>query len=236
MLSLVLAFAAGGLSTLSRCVLPLIPILVATALRSGRAAPLALASGLVVSFAAVGNVLSAVGVAATTSESIRLIGAVLLALFGLVLLVPRLRREMWVRLQPFSAAFGPLMAALPGNGLIGQFLVGAVVGLVWSPCTGPALGAAVGLAAATGTFALALVTMIFYGMGAAVPLLAVAYLGQAGSKNMARGRKLATIGTPIFGSALLVTALLVLTGADRIVETSLTSRLPTWLVDLTTRF
>jgi len=214
----------------------LIPILVATALRSGRAAPLALASGLVVSFATVGSVLSAAGVAATTSESIRFIGAALLGLFGLVLLMPRLRRELSVRLQPLSAALGPLMAALPGNGLFGQFLVGAVVGLVWSPCTGPALGAAVGLAAATGTFALAVVTMLFYGMGAAVPLLAVAYLGQAGNKSLGRGRILATIGTPILGGALLAAGLLVLTGADRVVETALTSSMPVWLIDLTTRF
>ncbi len=236
MLSLALAFAAGGLSTLSPCVLPLIPILVATALRSGRVAPLALASGLVVSFAAVGSTLSAIGVAATTSEAIRLVGAALLALFGLVLLIPRLQRALSVRLQPLSAALGPLMAALPGNGLLGQFLVGAVVGLVWSPCTGPALGAAVSLAAATGTFTLAVVTMLFYGMGAAVPLLAVAYLGQAGSKSMGRGRKLATIGTPVLGGALLAAGLLVLTGADRVIETALTSSMPTWLVDLTSRF
>ncbi|MBC7956147.1 MAG: hypothetical protein H7Y33_09795 [Cytophagales bacterium] len=128
------------------------------------------------------------------------------------------------------------MAALPGNGLLGQFLVGAVVGLVWSPCTGPALGAAVSLAAAGGTFALAVVTMLFYGMGASVPLLAVAYAGQAGSKSIGRARKMATIGTPILGGALLASGLLVLTGADRAIETAVTSHMPSWLIDLTTRF
>ena len=52
--NLVLSYAAGGLSTLSPCVLPLLPIILFGALDQHTLGPLALAAGLSSSFAAVG--------------------------------------------------------------------------------------------------------------------------------------------------------------------------------------
>jgi cytochrome c-type biogenesis protein len=236
LLSLALAYIAGALSTLSPCVLPLIPILAGTALSSGQAAPMALAGGLVISFATVGSVLGATGAAASTGESIRLAGAALLAAFGLVLLLPPLQRAVARALQPLATALGPLMQALPGNGLTGQFGVGLVLGIVWSPCTGPALGAAASLAATRGSFSAAVVTMLAFGLGAATPLLAFTYAGRAGGQGMVRARRWAAIGTPMLGAAMLVAGGLVLTGADRLVEAAATAHLPAWWVDWVTRF
>lgn len=236
LLSLALAYIAGALSTLSPCVLPLIPILVSSSLRAGRAAPLALAAGLAISFATVGGVLGATGAAIGTGESIRLGGAALLAVFGLVLLLPPLQRAVARLLQPLASALGPLMHAMPGNGFIGQFGIGLVLGIVWSPCTGPALGAASSLAATRGNLGAGVVTMLIFGLGGATPMLAFAYAGRSVGQGMALARRWATIGTRVLGCALLIAGSMVLTGADHVIEAATTARLPSWWLDWVTRF
>lgn len=69
---------------------------------------------------------------------------------------------------------------------------------------------------------------------AAMPLLVVAHTGQAEGKGMVGACGLAAIGTLVFRAARLVAGLLVITGADHFVEATVTSRMPAWLVDLTT--
>jgi hypothetical protein len=78
--------------------------------------------------------------------------------------------------------------------------------------------------------------MAAYSAGAALPLLALAY----GSRSLVIGRqglaRLARVGQPVVGVALLLTGLLALLGADKAIETAVLDRMPAWLVDLTTRF
>jgi len=62
---------------------------------------------------------------------------------------------------------------MPARGLGGQFALGAVLGVAWTPCTGPALGAARGLAAQTGTATQAAFVMAAFALGAALSLLAL---------------------------------------------------------------
>lgn len=88
-----LGYAAGALTILSPCVLPLVPIVLAGAAQRGRWAPLALAGGLVASFTLTGFLLALLGAqAGFDGEGVRLFGAIILALAGLVLLVPALQR------------------------------------------------------------------------------------------------------------------------------------------------
>src|SRR5436190_10964047 len=88
-----LGYLAGALSTLSPCVLPLLPILIATATTKHRHGPLALAAGLTLSFAAVGLFIATIGVAIGIDQGVlRVAAALLLVLFGVAMLAPPLQR------------------------------------------------------------------------------------------------------------------------------------------------
>jgi cytochrome c-type biogenesis protein len=90
--TLALALLAGGLSVLSPCVLPLLPIVLGTAASAQRLGPVALAAGLAVSFTAIGLFVATIGFAAGVDSGVfRLVSASLLIAVGLVMLVPRLQ-------------------------------------------------------------------------------------------------------------------------------------------------
>ena len=122
------------------------------------------------------------------------------------------------------------------EGLRGQFLLGGLLGAVWTPCSGPTLGAAITLAAGTETLPKAALTMAMFGIGASAPLLAVAY----GSRRTLRSRRAALeragrIANPVLGAFLVAAVALILAGYDRTVEAAFVRAMPDWLLDLTTR-
>ena len=123
------------------------------------------------------------------------------------------------------------------GGLKGQFAVGALLGAIWSPCTGPTLGAAIGLAAQSGGQIQAATTMTFFGLGAAAPMLALAYGAQSlltrhRSSLMGAGAKAKTG----MGLVLVLVGVAVLAGVDKMFETWLVQTMPSAWIDLITRF
>ena len=233
-----LGYLAGVLSTLSPCVLPLLPILIASALAQHRFGPLALAAGLAVSFTVVGAFVATLGASIGLDPGLlRRAAAVLLIGFGVLLLVPALQARFALATAGAGRTGDGLLARLSGTGWGGQFLVGLVLGLVWSPCVGPTLGAAATLAAQgrdTGRIAL---LMLVFGLGAGTPLALVGSLSRGAMARM-HGRLLrfGARGRGLFGAALLVIGVAILSGADKRVETWVLDHSPDWLTELTTRF
>lgn len=236
--NLAFSFLAGAFSTLSPCVLPLLPVLLGGALQQHRLAPLALAGGLAVSFTSSGLFLAILGFAAgIDAGAIRTVAAVLMVMFGTVLLSSRLQLAFVQFAGPLSGRANGALNRISGKGLGGQFLLGLLLGAVWSPCAGPTLGAALGLAAQSGTTAQAGAIMVLFSLGAVTPMLALAYGSrhamQARRERMAR---MAALGKPVMGAVLLLMGILIVSGIDKLIETRLTNTMPSWLVDLTTRF
>jgi cytochrome c biogenesis protein CcdA len=234
---LALSFLAGALTSLSPCVLPLIPILLGSALQEHAAGPLALTVGLALSFAALGVALASIGFAiGLDADVVRSGAAVVMACFGVVLFSAALKERFALVGAPLGNRAGAVLAAAGKAGLPGQFLLGLLLGLVWAPCAGPTLGAAVGLAASSGTAPRAALMMTLFGFGAAAPILALAYASRrwAGAGRQ-RLRALASVAKPAMGCVLLAVGLIVLTGIDKLVETALTRAMPHWLLDITTR-
>ena len=233
--TLVLSFGAGLLSALAPCVLPLLPIVVASALQAHVHGPLALAAGHVLSSAATGVFFAAFAFTTPVDRDVaRAIAAGLMGAAGIVLLVPPLQTAVARLATPMASAAGTLTARLP-PGLGGQFLLGALLGAVWTPCTGPTLGAAIALATRSESFTHAGIVMLVFGVGAVVPLLVVAY----GSRHFALGRqvslsRLVAVGKPVMGVLLVLVGVLTLTGADKVAETWMVEHMPGWLVELTT--
>lgn len=236
--STALAFLAGVLSILSPCVLPILPIVLAAAASSHRRGPLALAAGLCLSFVGIGLFLATAGHSiGLQADRLRYVAAALIMLVGIVLVVPRLQAQIAVAAGPIGSWADGRLATSRANGIAGQFWIGVLLGAVWSPCVGPTLGAASLLAAQGKDLAQVALTMLAFGIGAALPLLGLGWLSR---ETMARwrGRLLAAGGgmKSALGLFLLVAGMFVVTGADKALEAFLVEVSPEWLTNLTTRF
>lgn len=233
-----LGYLAGALSTLSPCVLPLLPILIATAVTQHRFGPLALAAGLTLSFTVVGVFIATLGASIGLDQGALRQGAALLSVaFGLVLLVPALQTRFAAVTAGMGASGDGLLARISGAGWAGQFAVGLVLGIVWSPCVGPTLGAASTLASQGRDLGQITLLMLLFGLGAGTPLLVIGSLSR-GALTRTRGRLLAfgQRGRWVLGAALLVVGLAILTGVDKRFEAWAVEHSPDWLTRLTTRF
>lgn len=235
-----LSMLAGALTTLNPCVLPMIPFVLATALRAGRWGPLALMAGMSVTFTLFGTLVAAIGPAiGLSTDVIRTAGALVMLAIGVLMLVPQSQAVFVAGLGPLAdRASGTLdRLALGGNG--GQFVTGLLLGAVWSPCAGPSLFAAIGLAAQTGTVAQAALAMAFFSFGAAAVMLALAY----GTREALGRRKAALMaiaesgrGKLVFAAIFIAMGLMILLGIDKMIEAAIVAIMPNWLVDFTTRF
>jgi cytochrome c-type biogenesis protein len=235
--SLILAFAAGVLSILSPCVLPILPIVLSTAASERKWGPAALAAGLVLSFVIVGLLVATIGYGiGLDADLFRAMAAALLIALGAVLILPRLQTQLAVATGPIANWADRRLGHLSKSSLFGQFSVGVLLGAVWSPCVGPTLGAASLLAAQGRDLVHVGIIMLAFGVGAALPLLALGLLSRAALQRR-RGWLLSAGGGLKLGLGLLLVVIgaLVLTGFDKTIETVLVDASPQWLADLTTR-
>jgi len=233
-----LAFLAGVLSTLSPCVLPLLPIVLGTAVSAHRAGPVALAAGLALSFVIVGLFVATIGFSiGLDAGAFRVIAAIFLIAIGLVLLVPRFQAQFALAAGPVSQWTEQRFGGFSGDSLGGQFGVGLLLGAVWSPCVGPTLGAASLLAAQGSNLGYVAITMLLFGLGAAMPLL---LLGLLSRETLLRWRTrlyaAGKTGKVTMGIILVAIGFLVSSGLDKKIETVLVDVSPAWLTELTTRF
>jgi cytochrome c biogenesis protein CcdA len=233
-----LAFLAGVLSVLSPCVLPLLPIVLGTAQSEHRLGPVALASGLAVSFTVIGLFVATIGFAiGLDTDVFRAISALLLITVGVVLLVPRLQQQVAVAAGPVGTWVDDRVGGFSATSLWGQFGLGVLLGAVWVPCVGPTLGAASILAAKGEDLGQVALTMLAFGVGAALPLMVLGFVSREAMMRW-RGRLMEAGkgGKMLLGVLLVAVGLLVATGADKKVETFLVDASPQWLTDLTTRY
>ena len=233
-----LALAAGVLSILSPCVLPLLPIVFAAAATKHHFGPAALGAGFVLFFVVIGIFVDTVGLGiGVGSAAFRWTGAAIMIVFGLVLLSHSLQHRIEMLAAPIQAAGNRIMAHVGPAGLPGQFLVGALLGMVWSPCIGPTLGAAIALAAQGKSVGHATLTMFFFGVGTALPLVLI---GAISHQTLIRWRHRINVaghvGHVLLGLLLLAMGAMILSGFDRYLEAKLVQVMPDWLTVLVTRF
>ena len=236
--SLGASLLAGILSTLSPCVLPLLPLVVGAAASAHRLGAVCLAAGVAIAFTAAGLFVATVGFAiGLDGDVLRSGAAIVLGLAGLLLLSPLAQARLSLAGGGVSDAGDRLIRRLPWNGATGQFCTGLLLGLVWSPCVGPTLGAASLLASRGKDLASVTLVMLAFGIGTTLPLLLVAGVSRQLVQRW-RGRMLAAGrgGRRVLGVCALLLAVMILTGADRRLETVLVEASPGWLTDLTTKF
>lgn len=230
-----LSVAAGSLTTLSPCVFPLLPLVLGGAVQGNRFAPVAMGVGMVASFAAIGMLLGALGpVLGIDADTVRTAGAAMLIAFALVMLVPALGKHFSRWMMPIASAANAASTRLDGRSLVSATALGAVLGLVWSPCSGPLLGSALTLVATDGGVLRGGVVLALFGLGAAIPLVAVAYASRSGFARL-RDWVLMRVERVRCGFAVLLgtMGIAILSGGDKWVEAHLLQSLPDSWVNLT---
>jgi cytochrome c biogenesis protein CcdA/thiol-disulfide isomerase/thioredoxin len=179
MLLIFVAYLGGVLTILSPCILPVLPFVFARADRPFIRSSLPLLAGMAVTFAGVAT-LAAVGGgwAAQANQVGRALALVLLAVFGLTLLWPRLADRL---MHPLVSVGNRLAerARAPGKpaGVGSSFLLGIATGLLWAPCAGPILGLVLTGAALHGANVGSTLLLAAYAAGAATSLAVALLVG-----------------------------------------------------------
>lgn len=232
-MTLLIAYLAGLLTLINPCVLPVLPIVLASSLHRDRRAPLALAIGMSLSFVALGVGVAALGPAlGINADKIGAAAALVMVAFGLVMIFPVLG-DIFTRLTSrFAAKADTSVDAAQAGGLGGQLLGGALLGAVWSPCVGPTLGAAIGLASGGKGLGLATLIMLAFALGVSTLILGLAYGARGTVKRlMPHLRRTADASKPALGAVFLIVGLGLYLGWNRPIEAWALGHLPAWLVD-----
>lgn len=238
LVALGLAFLAGLVTTLSPCVLPLLPMIASAAAGRHKLGLVALAAGLATAFTVVGVSLAAGGQWLGLEERLlRQTAGALMLLIGLTLLVPAMQRSLTTALAGVGNVGHAGAARIQGDHPTAQFGIGLLMGVAWSPCVGPTLGAAIGLAASGGGTTEATVIMATFSLAAVIPLTMAGLASRAAfARRQGDLQRLGQIGQRIMAWSLLVVGTLVLSGLDKQLEAMLLDFAPDWLLNLTTRF
>lgn len=233
-MDIVFGFVAGLLTLINPCVLPVIPVAVASATSANRLAPLAMAAGMSAAFTALGVATASFGPAiGLTTDAVAAAGALAMILFGAVLLAPGLGDRFAVATAGVANAAAARMARTDDGGLAAPFAGGALLGAVWSPCIGPTLGGAIALASQGGSLAWSGAVMLAFSAGVATVFLALAY----GTREAVRGRRdrliaVARWSKPLMGLVFVLLGAALFGGLHHFAEAALLDLMPAWLQDL----
>ena len=233
-MDLVLAYIAGLLTLINPCVLPILPIVLASSMQASRHGPAALAAGMAVSFVTAGMFVLVLGAQfGITEETMITFGAWAMLGFGLILLVPRAAAGFSAATAGMADRADVQMSALPESGLGPQFLGGMLLGLVWSPCIGPTLGGAISLASQGQSLIWSGLILTTFAFGVATIILALGYgTRDAIARRKAWMQQIAARSRPIMGGVFVLVAMLILTKSHHRIEAYLLETLPYWLTDL----
>ncbi|PJG50883.1 cytochrome C biogenesis protein [Bradyrhizobium forestalis] len=231
MLELLFAVLAGLLTIAAPCTLPMLPILLGASIgRAGHLRPAMIALGFVISFSTVALLLGAITQAFDFDPNVlREAASILLLGFGLLMLWPApfewlsIRLNGWLDLSSGGAQ---------REGALGGLILGTTLGLVWTPCAGPVLGSILTLVATSKNLTWAGTLLVAYAIGAAIPMLAIAYGGQVATTRV---RSLACISPRLqqgFGVVVIAFAVAAYFQYDTLIVAWLTGFYPTGQIGL----
>lgn len=237
-MKLLFAYIAGLLTLINPCVLPVLPIVLATALNADRRGPIALAAGMSLSFVTFGMLVTTIGRSiGLTEQRLADAGAVAMIAFGAILLLPQLSARFETAFAGVSARADTALTEGGTGGLSGQFLGGLLLGAVWSPCIGPTLGGAIALASQGESLFWAFLIMVFFALGVSSLILGIGIGGQELIRSRAQAlRGLASRSKPILGAIFVAVGLMILFKLHHAFDRWALQTLPHWLTDLSVAF
>lgn len=230
----IFAYLAGLLTLINPCVLPVLPIVLVGALNANKAGPLALAAGMSVSFVVFGVLVTAFGAGiGLTQDLLAQIGAVLMMIFGVILLVPMFASRFEMATAGVAAGADARINDLDAGSLRGQFLGGLLLGTVWSPCIGPTLGGAIALASQGENLGYVTLIMCAFALGVSTLIIGLGLGAREAIRTRAQAlRGIAERSKPIIGATFVAIGAMLFFQFHHVIEEWLLDILPIWLQDL----
>lgn len=227
MIEVLFAILAGILTVGAPCILPVLPILLAgTVGETNKSRPAFIVLGFVITFSLTALLLSALTLSfGFDPTTLRYIAIGFLMLFALFLL--------WSK--PFDYVVGYFSRYLlsaqrvgqaAGGGSWGGFVLGVMLGLVWTPCAGPVLGSILTLIATAGSSLKAGILLTAYATGAGIPMLVIGYGGQYITTRVRVVAQYARVIQQLFGLLLLALAVLMYFEYDLVIQARLLEYYP----------
>ncbi len=224
-----LALLAGVVTIGGPCILPLLPIVLGTS-TTGRhpLRPVAIVFGFTLAFTGFAVVFSVFGsFLGLSPDTWRYVAAAVIGLFGLMMLFPKFQASVFAKLEPILARAVP-KSAVGSTDLWSGFLLGLTLGAVWTPCAGPVLGSILTLIAAGQNLLQAGALLFAFSVGAGLPMLLIAYGGQAAVTRVRSLSKYTETIQRVFGLLIILVALGLVTKVDLAFQAWLLDRAP-WL-------
>jgi len=232
MFNYILAFTAGIISILSPCILPLLPILIGSGVQSsGIKGVLGLPLGMALSFSSIGIALAYTGhFMGIDSSSLSVLSSIFLIIFGLIICIDKIQKS-WINFsQNLSNKFSNLANKVSTNNFLGQFFIGLLLGIAWTPCIGPIIGAAITLASKGQHLLHVALTMILFAVGATLPIILMTFLSKKSlykfKPRLQFGGRYAKI---IFGLLLILWGIILLFNIDKQISAWLLPLIPSWM-------
>jgi cytochrome c biogenesis protein CcdA/thiol-disulfide isomerase/thioredoxin len=203
-----LALAEGFGLAFSPCILPILPFILAASAVGNKLRPFLIIGGFIISFTAFAlisrQILALTGI---QQDTIQYGAYVLLLLFGLTMIVPYFEERFASLTNKLASGAENFSSGKRAEGTVGALLVGALIGVVWTPCAGPILASALLQVLQAQTSFDAVITMTAFSIGASVPMLAIALFGQQLSHRIRSFAKHASLIRRVMGTIIIIFAL-----------------------------
>lgn len=229
MLQFLLALLAGVVTIGGPCILPLLPIILGTS-TTGRhpLRPVAIVFGFTLTFTGFALLFSVFGgILGLPASTWRLVAAVVIGLFGLLMVFPKAQAALFAKVEPMVQKLAPKTDPTK-NDLWSGFILGLSLGIVWTPCAGPVLGSILTLIAANQNIFQAGALLFAFAVGAGLPMLLIAYGGQAAVQKVRFLSKYTTLVQQMFGFLIILVAIGLITEFDLTIQAWLLEHYP-WL-------
>lgn len=228
---LLFAFVAGVVTVLSPCILPLLPVILSSSDGSGKQRPTGVIVGFIASFTFFTLFLSTiVQLSGIPSSALRSLSVVILALFGISLLIPKVQALIE---QLFSRFANLMPSGQKRQGFWGGIVIGLSLGLLWTPCVGPILASVISLAITGTVTAQSFLITLSYAVGTAIPLFLIMLAGSTALQRVPWLVRNTSLIQKLFGVLMIMTAAAILFNVDRSFQTFILNTFPQYGAGLT---
>lgn len=180
MLTIILGFLEGFVLIISPCILPILPIVLASSFTGSKKRSVGIIIGFILTFTVFAFFSrQLVHYSGIDLNLIRHISYVLLLLFSIIMISPYLS-DKFAQLTQHITTRGPgfLSERNVQSGLWGGLFVGGLIALVWTPCAGPILAAVILQTVIQSTTIISFFTLLGFSLGTALPMLIIAFYGR----------------------------------------------------------
>lgn len=204
-LDIILGFFEGFALIISPCILPILPIILAGSFAGSKKRPIGIIIGFVITFTLFAFFSRQfVQYSGIDINIIRHFSYGILLLLGIMMLSTYLTEKfsyLTQRLLGISSAFSA--ANNPQGGLLSGFFFGGLVAIIWTPCAGPILAAIIVQTVIQQTTIISFLSLLAFGLGAAIPMLIIALYGKTIIDKLAFFKTRTSLFRKILGAIII---------------------------------